>query len=72
MSRVKIYVEDHPTVGPVVTDLKGIRGGYEWLFKQAQQNLCYHPSGGLTVDWQATDVPASLVKQVIICQRIGE
>jgi hypothetical protein len=28
---IRVYVADSPDFGPVVTEVKGIRGGREWL-----------------------------------------
>jgi hypothetical protein len=48
---VKVYVDDSPFVGPVVTEVKGIRGGREWVANEIEGALAYHPDGTIGVHW---------------------
>ena len=40
---VKVYVADGEDFGPVVTEVKGIRGGREWVANETQDALAYGP-----------------------------
>jgi hypothetical protein len=54
---------------PVVTEVKGIRGGREWVAGEVERNLAYRPEDGtLSVRWSETDLPDSLRRKVVIVQ----
>jgi hypothetical protein len=65
---VKVYVDDSPFVGPVVTEVKGIRGGSEWVANEIEGALAYHPDGTIGVRWEEVDIPASLRRKVVVIQ----
>ena len=48
---VKVYVADGPDFGPVVIEVKGIRGGREWVANEIQDALAYDPDGPIRVRW---------------------
>ena len=64
---VKVYVVDGPDFGPVITEVKGIRGGREWVANEVQAALCYTPGGIPHVDWASTDIPDSLRRKIVVC-----
>ncbi len=47
---VRVSVSDS-SLGPVVTEVKGLRGGAEWVANEIQQALAYDPTGVPTVRW---------------------
>ena len=65
---VKVYIEDNEIFGPTVIDIKGLRKGSETICKAIEQSLRYTVDGLLSVDWQATELPASLKRRLVIVQ----
>ena len=63
---VRIYVEDNELYGPCVTEVKGIRGGAEWLSNAIQSALCYDTTGHLTVRWAEANIPSALRKHIVV------
>jgi hypothetical protein len=49
---VKVYVADGPDFGPVVTEVKGVRGGREWVANEIQDALAYNLDGSVRVRWE--------------------
>ena len=66
--KVRVRVEDNALLGPVVTEVKGLRGGVEWIANAIQAALVYDSSGYLTVRWEEADIPASLRKHIVVSQ----
>jgi hypothetical protein len=64
---VKVYVTDG-LYGPMVLEVRGLRGGREWLGRAIQDNLAYLPDGSLSVYWSETGIPDSLRKRVCLVQ----
>ena len=62
---LRVSVSDSP-VGPVVTEVKGLRGGSEWVLNEIQGALAYDPMGLLTVGWGETDLPPTLRREVVV------
>ena len=62
---VRVSVSDS-SLGPVVTEVKGLRGGSEWVANEIQQALAYDHTGIPTVRWSETDIPASLRRKVVV------
>ena len=49
---VKVFVTDSPDFGLVVTDeVKGIRGGREWVTNEIESTLAYHADGTVGVGY---------------------
>jgi len=64
--KVRVFVEDNALYGPVVTEVKGLRGGAEWLSSAIQNALCYDCTGHLTVRWQEANIPGALRKHIVV------
>jgi hypothetical protein len=62
---VRVSVSDS-LMGPVVTEVKGLRGGAEWVANEIQQALAYDPTGIPTVRWAETGIPSSLRKKLVV------
>ena len=62
---VRVSVSDS-SMGPVVTEVKGLRGGSEWVLNEIQQALAHDPMGLPTVRWGETDIPAALRREVVV------
>lgn len=62
---VRVYVSDS-ALGPVVTEVKGLRGGSEWVANEIQGALAYDHTGIPTVRWEETDIPASLRRNIVV------
>jgi len=67
---VKVYFADGPDFGPVVTEVKGIRGGREWVANEIQDALAYDPDGSIRVRWEEVDIPASLRRRNLVSQHL--
>jgi len=63
---IKIFAEDNEIFGPVVTDIKGLKKGAEWVMSEIQSALAYMPDGSLTVNWASTDLPGSLRRRLVV------
>ena len=63
---VKVYVADGDDFGPVVTQVKGIRGGREWVANEIQDALAYDLDGSIRVRWEEVDIPASLRRRIVV------
>ena len=63
---VKVYVADGEDFGPVVTEVKGIRGGREWVANEIQDALAYGADGSIRVRWEEVDIPASLRRRIVV------
>ena len=48
---VKVYVAGGPDVGPVVTEVKAMRGVREWVANEIQDALAYDPDGSGRARW---------------------
>ena len=68
---IKVYASDNST-GPAIIAIKGIRVGWQWVFSQLNQALCYRADGTLTLDFSLTDLPSSLIRRIILVQQKGE
>jgi hypothetical protein len=62
---VRVSVSDS-SLGPVVTEVKGLRGGSEWVANEIQGALAYDHTGIPTVRWAETDIPASLRRNIVV------
>ncbi len=62
---VRVSVSDS-SLGPVVTEVKGLRGGSEWVANEIQGALCYDHTGLPTVRWSDTDIPGSLRHKIVV------
>ena len=62
---ISVQVEDS-SMGPVVTHIKGLRGGSEWVLNAIQGALSYDHTGIPTVRWADTDIPASLRRKLVV------
>ena len=62
---ISVHVADSPA-GPVVTHIKGLRGGSEWVLNAIQGALSYDHTGIPTVRWADTDIPASLRRNIVV------
>ena len=62
---ISVRVEDS-SMGPVVTEVKGLRGGAEWVLNEIQGALSYDHTGIPTVRWADTDIPASLRRKLVV------
>ena len=62
---ISVQVEDS-CMGPVVTEVKGLRGGSEWVANAIQGALAYDHTGIPTVRWADTDIPASLRRKLVV------
>jgi hypothetical protein len=47
----KVTVADGPDFGLVVTEVKGMRGGCEWVTNEIQEALVYDLDGSVRVRW---------------------
>ena len=63
--RVSVAVTDS-SLGPVVSEVKGLRGGSEWVANEIQGALAYDHTGIPTVRWAETDIPASLRRNIVV------
>jgi len=63
---VKVFVSESEMIGPAVTDVKGIRGGREWVARSIQAALSYLPDGQLSIRWNETGIPSSLRKRIVV------
>ena len=64
---IKVYATDNEN-GPAITSIKGLRVGWQWVYTQLSQALCYRCDGTLTLDFSQTDLPSSLVGRIILVQ----
>ena len=62
---ISVQVEDS-SMGPVVTQVKGLRGGSEWVLNAIQGALSYDHTGIPTVRWAETGIPSSLRKKLVV------
>ena len=62
---VRVSVSDS-SLGPVVTEVKGLRGGAEWVANAIQGALAYDHTGIPTVRWSETDIPDSLRHKIVV------
>jgi hypothetical protein len=62
---ISVQVEDS-CMGPIVTEVKGLRGGSEWVANSIQGALAYDHTGIPTVRWADTDIPASLRRKLVV------
>ena len=62
---VRVCVSDS-SMGPVVTEVVGLRGGSEWVANEIQQALAHDPMGLPTVRWGETDIPAALRRELVV------
>jgi hypothetical protein len=62
---ISVQVEDS-SMGPVVTEVKGLRGGSEWVANATQVALAYDHTGIPTVRWSETDIPDSLRHRIVV------
>jgi hypothetical protein len=67
---IRVYVADSPDFGPVVTEVKGIRGGREWLATEIERALAYHADGTIGVQWSDVDIPHSLRSKIVVSQSL--
>jgi hypothetical protein len=65
---IRVYVADSPDFGPVVTEVKGIRGGQEWVATEIERALAYHADGTIGVQWPEVDIPHSLRSKIVVSQ----
>ena len=62
---VRVSVSDS-AMGPVVTEVKGLRGGSEWVLNEIQGALSYDHTGIPTVRWADTGIPPSLRRKLVV------
>ena len=62
---VRVSVSDS-SLEPVVTEVRGLRGGSEWVANEIQQALAHDPMGLPTVGWGETDIPPALRREVVV------
>ena len=58
---VKIYADYDCNI----TDIKGIKGGWEWLYREVS-NAIWFDGVAPTINWELTDIPASLMKRCVL------
>ena len=64
---IKVYVADNES-GPAITNIKGIKSGWQWLYNEASKGLCYRTDGTLTLDFTSTDLPKTLIQRIVLVQ----
>lgn len=64
---VKVYVGETMT-GLGVHEIKGIRGGREWLAAEIEKCLAWRADMTIGLRWEELDVPVSLKKRLVVIQ----
>jgi hypothetical protein len=52
----------------MVTEVKGIQKGQEWVANEVERALAYTPDGSVSVRWAEVDIPDSLRKRIVVSQ----